>query len=71
MKLSKISNYLSNIGIVLAIYSMYKIYITKKSLPPGACPIENYNYLLYLTIAIIILSLIIAIISEKIEKNSE
>lgn len=58
-----------NVGIVLSIYSMYKIYDSRKGLPPDTCPIENNNNLIIVTIIILISSLILSFIGDKIKEN--
>lgn len=48
LSIKRISNYLMNIGIVLSVFNIVLIYISKRSLPEGVCPInENNNFILF------------------------
>ncbi|MGG7096506.1 hypothetical protein [Clostridium sardiniense] len=70
MKLSKVSNYISNIAIVVAIYAGYKVFQSRMHLPQGACPVEDNSTLLYVSIAVLILSIILSFISDKFEAKN-
>lgn len=65
INIKKLSNYLMNIGILLCLYSFYIIYSSKKSMPPGTCPIDENNNLLYLSIIISALGFITSFIPSK------
>ncbi|MGG7078207.1 hypothetical protein [Clostridium sardiniense] len=71
MKLSKISNYIMNIAIVVSIYAGYKVFQSRRNLPPGACPVEDNSTLLYVSIAVLILSIILSFISDKVEAKNK
>ena len=60
-----ISDYLINIGIILCLYSLLVVYISKKSMPSGTCPIDENNNLLYISIFISLLGLILSFISDR------
>lgn len=67
--ITKVSNYIMNIGIALSLYSGYKIYESRQGLPEGACPIADNNFLIYTTISILIISLILTLIGEALDKK--
>ncbi|GAA0068640.1 hypothetical protein UT300003_01630 [Clostridium sardiniense] len=71
MKLSKISNYIMNIAIVVSIYAGYKVFQSHRNLPPGTCPVDDNRPLLYVSIAVLILSIILSFISDKIEDKNK
>lgn len=72
MKLSRISNFIMNIAIIFSLYAGYKVFNSHRKLPPGVCPLEDNRGLLYLAILILIFSLILSFILDKIEiKNKK
>lgn len=66
--LEKISNYIFYIGLVVAVYGLYKSFISTRGLPPGACPIENNRPKLYLAIILLLLSYIMSYINDRQKK---
>ncbi len=71
MKISKISNYISNIAIIVSIYAGYKVFQGHRNLPPGTCPVDDNRPLLYVSIVVLILSIILSFISDKIEARNK
>lgn len=69
--LEKISNYIFYIGLVVAVYGLYKSFISTRGLPPGACPIENNRPKLYLAIILLLLSYIMSYINDRQKKNKD
>lgn len=67
--LEKISNYIFYIGLVVAVYGLYKSFISTRGLPPGACPIENNRPKLYLAIILLLLSYIMSYINDRQKKK--
>lgn len=69
MKRKKVFSYLSNISLVLGLliggYSYLKIYLLKSNLPDGVCPINMYRPLIYIAIALLIISLILSYFNSK------
>lgn len=65
INIKKTSVYLTNIGIILCLYSLFVVYVSKKSMLPGTCPIDENNNLLYLSIFISLLGLILSFISDR------
>ena len=68
-KLLSISNSIFVIAIFIFFYGLYKIYITKQSLPIGTCPIYNNRIILYLGVFFMILSIVVSYIEDGIEKR--
>lgn len=69
MNIGKVINYMMNIGIATSIYSMYKIYDGKKGLPEGVCLINDNSTILYISITILVISLILSVIYDIKNKN--
>ncbi|MBO3444598.1 hypothetical protein [Clostridium sp. CCUG 7971] len=67
INIKKLSNYLMNTGILLSLYSLYVVYYSRKSMPPGTCPIDENNNLLYVSIIISALGFITSFIQSKEE----
>ena len=66
---------LSEVGfyssLTIGIYSIYKTYIGNQDLPQGVCPVENYRWMMYLSVGLLISTLLIQeIIKRKELKNS-
>lgn len=64
-KLISISNSIFIIALSIFFYGLYKIYIIKKSLPIGVCPIDDNRPILYLGVFFMILSIIVSYIEDK------
>lgn len=68
--LDKISLYTMYFGIIIGIYGFYKIYVSRKDLPIGACPIENNSNIMHISIIILIISIIISFIYDFLNKEN-
>lgn len=44
-------------GVALGGYSLYKTFVANKDLPVGVCPVDNYRFLMYCSIFILIASM--------------
>ena len=64
-KLEKISNYIFYAGVIVAVYGLYKSFISTRGLPPGACPIEDNRPKIYLALVLLLASVIISFINDK------
>ena len=60
-----ISNILFGMSIFIALYTLYKIYLQRSQLPKGTCPINTYSDLIYLSIILLVISLIVMFIIER------
>lgn len=68
--LEKVSNYTFYGGLLATIYGLYRIFISRKDLAPGACPIEDNRPIMFIAIGLLIISLILSFICDfKIKKN--
>lgn len=67
--LEKASNYIFYLGFVVAVYGLYKSFISTRGLPPYVCPIEDNKPKLYLGIALLLLSYIMSCISDRQKKK--
>ena len=64
-KLEKISNYIFYAGVIVAVYGLYKSFISTRGLPLGACPIEDNRPKIYLALVLLLASVIISFINDK------
>lgn len=69
--LDKISNYIFYSGLVVAIYGLYKSFISTRGLPPGACPIEDNRPRLYLAIGLLLISFILSYLHDMQKKKDK
>lgn len=69
--LEKISNYIFYTGLLVAVYGFYKIYISRRGLHPGVCPIDDNRPIMYIAIGLFIVSLVLYIICDFQEKKKE
>ncbi|MGI5851402.1 MAG: hypothetical protein ACOX77_04770 [Caldicoprobacterales bacterium] len=65
--LKKISNILFVLTIGFTLYILVDFFITRGSLPPGVCPIENKRPLMYIAAALALVSFIIAMVEDRIK----
>lgn len=70
-KLGKINNLIFYIGLIVAVYGLYRSYINTKGLPPGVCPIENSRPILFIAIGLLILSTVLSYIQDIQNKKIE
>ncbi|MCR2044118.1 hypothetical protein [Anaerosalibacter massiliensis] len=67
--LEKIGNCIFYTGVLVAAYGLYQIYINRKGLPPGVCPVNENRTIMYLAISMFIISLILYTIYDFKEKK--
>ena len=69
MNKTKLFKYVSNIsfgvGAALAVYAIVTIFITRASLPPGACPIDTSRPVVYIAVGFLAISLITSFFTGK------
>ena len=64
-KLGIISN-ISFIGaMVVGLYALMSTYLVRRNLPPGVCPIDNNRTIMYIAIALALLSFVLSFVAEK------
>lgn len=49
---SIINNVIFISSLLISLYAFINIYLMRRGLPPGSCPVENYRPWLYLAIAL-------------------
>ncbi|WP_066893713.1 hypothetical protein [Clostridium nigeriense] len=64
-KIISFSNSIFIIAIAIFLYGIYKIYTIRKNLPIGACPIDDNRPILYLSIILMILSIIVSYVEDR------
>ncbi len=67
---SLISNILLGIGAVLCVLALYLSFSLRASLPPGVCPIDNNRPLIYIAIAVLLISFVLSLLAERMKKSS-
>lgn len=68
-KLKLMSNVTFWIGILLAIYGIVNIYLVRKDLPPGVCPIVDNRPWLYAAICFMVVSILLSHFETKRNKG--
>lgn len=70
LKLIKnLSNILFIIGAAMCALALYLIISTRASLPPGVCPVDNYQPLTIAAIAVLVASLVLSFAADAIKKR--
>ena len=67
---SLISNIMLGIGAVLCVLALYLSFSLRASLPPGVCPIDNNRPLIYIAIAVLLISFVLSLLAERMKKRS-
>ena len=65
LKISHLSNMLLAIAAIIGGYALTDIYLLKKSLPLGVCPVIRNRPLLYTAISLAVLAFILSFIKDK------
>lgn len=70
-KIRILLNILFILGIILAAYTIVKVYyLDKNNLLPGLCPVNNNRTLIFISIGVLFLYYILSVIyDKKIKKN--
>ena len=63
------SNMIFIIAIAIFVYGVYNIYIVRKMLPVGVCPIDNNRPILFLGVFFMLISILVSYIEDKIKRN--
>jgi hypothetical protein len=70
--MKKLLSYISNAaliaGVAIGIYVFANIYFLKSSLPEGTCPVTSNKPLMYIAIALSVISFILSFFEEKKHK---
>lgn len=67
--IEKVSKYTFYAGVLTAIYGLFKSFIDRRGLPPGACPIEDNRPIMYIGIALLIISIVLDFIDDHQKKE--
>lgn len=69
-----IFSYLGNITLIIGaaagLYALVRIFIVSSSLPPGVCPVVNYQPLIYTAIAFCVLSFVFSLLEQRAKKKA-
>ncbi|HZJ56802.1 MAG TPA: hypothetical protein VFD89_00995 [Clostridia bacterium] len=60
-------NILFILAIGLSLYLLIGLFIVRRSLPPGVCPIDNKRPLMYIAIALALSSFVLTFIENRIK----
>lgn len=63
--MKKISNILFYLALAISAYTLITTYLIRKDLPPGVCPIDSRTELYYISIFLLIVSLILSFFDRK------
>jgi uncharacterized membrane protein YtjA (UPF0391 family) len=63
--MKKLSNILFYIALAVSAYTLISTYMVRRSLPEGVCPIDSRSELYYISIALLIISLILSFFDQK------
>lgn len=66
---NKVSNWLLALGVLAGGLGYYNIYKIKSELPPGVCPINNNRSLLFISIFLLVLSIVTSFINDRVSKK--
>lgn len=67
--IKNLSNILFVIGAAMCALALYLIISTRASLPPGVCPVDNYQPLTIAAIAVLVASLVLSFAADAIKKR--
>ena len=67
---SLISNIMLGIGAILGGLALYLSFSLRANLPPGVCPIDNNRPLIYIAIAVLLISFVLSLLAERMKKRS-
>lgn len=67
--ISILSNVSFGLAIALTIYLLISLYIIKKDLPLGVCPVDKNRALMYGTIGLAVISFVLSIIESRLKKG--
>ena len=62
--IARVSKYTFYAGVLTAIYGLLKSFIDRRGLPPEACPIEDNRPIMYIGIALLIISIVLDFIDD-------
>lgn len=61
-----------NILFILAVgfssYTLARVYLTRRGLPPGACPISTFSTEIYVSIALCVVYFILSVVLPRIKR---
>lgn len=70
--LRKVGKYTFGAGIIVTIYGLAKTFLDRRNLPEGVCPIEDNRNVMYIGIALLLISAVLDFILDyrlKIKKR--
>lgn len=67
--IKNLSNILFILGAAMCALALYLIISTRASLPPGVCPVDNYQPLTIAAIIVLVASLVLSFAADAIKKR--
>lgn len=68
-KLRKLEDITYYLGMIVSLLGIVLVYISRRNLPEGACPVDDYRYILITGIVLFVSSLIVGFIRSIKEKK--
>lgn len=64
-RLQKCSNGAFVLAIITAVYAFVQVFLSRRGLPPGVCPIDENRLPMFIAIAFALTSLVLSFLSDK------
>jgi hypothetical protein len=71
LMVSIISNISLAAAVIIGGYAVVNVYLLKRSLPSGVCPVIRNRLLIYAAIVLCIVSFILSFFDKKVEKTNK
>ena len=59
------------VGLLIAGYAFFRIYVSRKGLPPEACPVDDNRVWIYTAIGCLFISIILSYIQKQQNNKSQ
>lgn len=67
-KLKVIEDLSYYLGMLVSVIGLGLVYLSRRNLPEGACPVDDYRYILITGIVLFLFSLLVGFIRSRKEK---
>ncbi len=64
-----ISNGVFGIGIILSVTALVRMFLLRRSLPAGVCPVDESRWIVYSAIAFLLCAFILSLFEKKEESG--
>lgn len=68
-KLKRIEDISYYLGMIVSLVGIVLVYMSRRNLPEGACPVDDYRYILITGIILFLVSLIMGFVRGRREKK--